>query len=73
MPKMGGISLLNAMKERELHVAMVLLTGHPLEEELDELQARGTASLPVNWLPKPVQLEQLADAVDRALKVRDRQ
>jgi two-component system cell cycle sensor histidine kinase/response regulator CckA len=71
MPKMGGIPLLNAMKKRDLHMAMILLTGHPLEEELDELQAHGTASLPVNWLPKPVQLEQLADAVNRALKARD--
>jgi two-component system cell cycle sensor histidine kinase/response regulator CckA len=73
MPKMGGIPLLHAMKERGLQVGMVMLTGHPLDEELDELRAEETASLLVDWLAKPVRLEQLAGAVDRALKARDYQ
>ena len=71
MPKMGGISLLKTMKERGLHVTMVMLTGHPVEKELDELQAHGTDSLLADWLSKPVRLEQLASALDRALKARN--
>jgi two-component system cell cycle sensor histidine kinase/response regulator CckA len=63
MPGMGGKALLHAMRERGSTVPVVLLTGHPLEKEMEELRAKGMA----DWLPKPPALEQLAEVVARAL------
>jgi nitrogen-specific signal transduction histidine kinase/ActR/RegA family two-component response regulator len=63
MPGMGGIALLHALKERGLAVQVVMLTGHPLESELEDLRAQGM----IDWLPKPPGLEQLAKMVARAL------
>jgi PAS domain S-box-containing protein len=63
MPGMGGMALLHALGERGLRVPVVMLTGHPLERELEGLQARGL----LDWLPKPPTLEELAKVVARAL------
>jgi len=63
MPGMGGIELLQALKERGLAVRVVMLTGHPLEEELESLRAQGMS----DWLFKPPSLEQLAEVVAQAL------
>jgi len=64
MPSMGGRALFYALKERDPAVKMVLLTGHPMEEELGELEAQGLS----NWLLKPVSLEQLAQLLARELE-----
>jgi two-component system cell cycle sensor histidine kinase/response regulator CckA len=63
MPRMSGIALLHALRERGLTVHVVMLSGHPVEREMEGLQAKGM----VDWLPKPPRLEQLAEAVARAL------
>jgi DNA-binding NtrC family response regulator len=63
MPKMSGIALLHAMRERGLTVQVVMVTGHPLQREMEELQAKGMA----DWLPKPPRLERLAEVVAQAL------
>ncbi len=64
MPEMGGISLLHTLRQRGWKTAVLLLTGHPLNKELDE-----SLHYPdVEWLAKPVNLEQLSDAVNRCLK-----
>jgi CheY-like chemotaxis protein len=68
MPRMGGIALLQSMRERGLGVRVVLLTGHPLEKELENLRTDGSASLLADWLLKPVTLEQLAEVVARGIK-----
>ena len=65
MPEMGGIALLHALRERGLEVGMVMLTGHLLERQLEDLRAQGM----IDWLPKPPKLEQLAEVVARALGV----
>jgi len=64
MPGMGGIALLQALKERGLAVRVVMLTGHPLEEELESLRAQGM----IDWLLKPPSLERLAEVLARRLK-----
>jgi PAS domain S-box-containing protein len=64
MPKMGGIALFHALKEQGLKVPMVMMTGHPMEKELDNLQAQGLSG----WLLKPTNLEELAIALSQALK-----
>jgi CheY-like chemotaxis protein len=56
MPEMGGIALFHAMQEQELTVPIVLLTGHLLSKEMENLQALGLAG----WLPKPLDLVNLS-------------
>jgi two-component system cell cycle sensor histidine kinase/response regulator CckA len=64
MPKMGGKALLYALQERAPAVRLVLLTGHPLDEqELEDLRALGLRS----WTLKPLSLEQLARVMAEAL------
>ena len=63
MPRMSGIALLHALRERKVGVPVVMLTGHPLRREMEKLRAQGMA----DWLPKPPRLEQLAEVVARAL------
>jgi len=64
MPEMGGIMLFHALRQRNPAVRVVILTGYPLAEEAGELRAQGIA----DWIQKPVDLEQLAEVMDRVLK-----
>ncbi len=64
MPEMGGIALFHALKQRELAVPVVILTGHTMEKELEDLQVKGLDGR----LLKPPSLEQLAEVVARVLK-----
>lgn len=64
MPEMGGEELLAAMRQRGLDVPLVVLSGHPLESSLEDLQARGIAG----WLLKPPAVEQLGQLLARVLK-----
>jgi CheY-like chemotaxis protein len=71
MPDMGGQALVHALRERRIPVRVVLLSGHPLNEELEDLLAQGAATdgpLVVDWLRKPINLEQLGEVVQRALR-----
>ena len=55
--------MFHALTERGLSVLVLLLTSHSMEKELENLRAQELRS----WLPKPPSLEQLAEAVSRAL------
>jgi len=59
MPGMGGIDLLEALKQRGINTRAVLLTGHPLREDWTHLE--------VEWLLKPPSLEALARVIARVL------
>jgi len=63
MPDMGGRALLHALRQRNLPVPMVMLTGHPMEKELEMLSEQGLRG----WLLKPPSLEQLARMLASAL------
>jgi CheY-like chemotaxis protein len=63
MPEMGGIALFHAVREQELNIPVILLTGHPKETELEVLQEQGLAG----WLLKPPNMEQLAQMVAQAI------
>jgi PAS domain S-box-containing protein len=67
MPGMGGIALFQALRAKERHLPsqtpVILLTGHPMNEELDELHVQGLSA----WLTKPPSLAQLAQAISQAL------
>jgi len=64
MPQMGGKALFHSMRERGLGLPMVLLSGHPMEHELKELQEQGLAG----WSLKPASVEKLSQLLARALK-----
>ena len=64
MPGMGGVALFHALRQRSLAVKVVLMTGHPLEEEMESLRTQGLN----DWLPKPSNLEQLAQVLTRVLE-----
>ena len=63
MPGMGGIALFHALRERSWQMPVILLTGHPMDKEFEELRAQGLAA----WLTKPPSVERLARAVADAL------
>lgn len=64
MPGMGGKALLYTLRERGLTVPVVMLTGHSVQGEMEELRTQGVA----DWLPKPPRLEQLSKVITRMLK-----
>jgi CheY-like chemotaxis protein len=63
MPEMGGKALLNALHERGLKKPMVIMSGHPMEHQIDNLQARGLAG----WISKPLDLNELGNLLGPAL------
>ncbi|MBN1876580.1 MAG: response regulator [Anaerolineae bacterium] len=63
MPTMGGLALVNAMHERHIAIKVILMTGHPLDTTLTDIQIPHI----VNWLMKPINLETLAEAIAKAL------
>ncbi len=64
MPEMGGEALFYALKERGMTQPMVILSGHPMENELEKLQNQGLAG----WMLKPPSIERLAQLLAELLK-----
>jgi len=64
MPEMGGQALFHAIQQRGLTLPVVLLSGHPMENELQDLQAQGLAG----WMLKPPDIENLFQLLARALQ-----
>jgi two-component system, cell cycle sensor histidine kinase and response regulator CckA len=63
MPNVNGLTLLRKMRQEGFKTPVVILSGHPLENDLAELQALGLAG----WLLKPVEMTQLSRMLMRAL------
>ena len=68
MPEMGGIALFHALQQRDPSVKVMLLTGHMLEQHLEDqlkmLKARGLAE----WMQKPPALTKLAETIAAILR-----
>jgi len=64
MPEMGGIALFYAMQAQNLNIPVVLLTGHPLSKEMENLHTLGLAS----WLMKPPDLVIMSHLLAKILK-----
>ncbi|MBN1979339.1 MAG: response regulator [Anaerolineae bacterium] len=65
MPEMGGKALLYALRERAETAKVIMLTGHPLDEEtFENLKAHGLQG----WLLKPLSIERLSQVVAQALE-----
>jgi PAS domain S-box-containing protein len=63
MPDIGGVALVKALRERDISVPVVLMSGHPLDDELPPLQDAGM----VVWLPKPCPMDRLAQTIATSL------
>jgi CheY-like chemotaxis protein len=63
MPLMGGLELVQEMRQRRPNIKVLMLTGHPLSESTKESAPEGV----VGWVQKPPSLEQLMEEVTRAL------
>ena len=63
MPEMTGIALFKALHQRQASVPLILLTGHPMNDELNNLRRFGLHA----WLPKPPVAEQLAATIAAGL------
>jgi CheY-like chemotaxis protein len=63
MPGMGGMALAQALHRHEPSLPIIVLTGHPMGDSAEELEESGV----YECLLKPVGLDQLANAVNRAL------
>ena len=66
MPVMGGRELLNALRQRRADIPVVMMTGHPMGDQLDALMAEGMT----DWLLKPLNLDALAQMLARLLETR---
>ena len=65
MPDMDGLSLLRAVREKDLDLPVLLFTGSPTVETAAEAVAWGA----IQYLVKPVSEERLLDAAARAVKL----
>lgn len=64
MPEMGGLELLGELRKRDLRQPVIMITGHLLEHDLQQLIQQGMQ----DWLPKPPNLEQLAQLISENLE-----
>ena len=65
MPEMGGLSFVETLKEKEMPVPVIILTGHPLNNDLQNLATDGWS---IHWIQKPISLPKLAQSVADALQ-----
>jgi PAS domain S-box-containing protein len=64
MPEMGGQALFHLLQKQNPEVKMILLTGHPMGDKLEDLKRQGLSA----WLAKPPSLAQLAQVVSQVLE-----
>ena len=64
MPEMGGLELVRHLRQKQSNTPVILLTGHPLTHELDNLSEE---NLRVKVIQKPVTLSQLANLISQTL------
>jgi len=63
MPEMGGVALFQALLQAAPEIPVILMTGHPLHNELDNLLESGLTA----WLMKPPRLKHLAKLIGETL------
>lgn len=64
MPEMSGAELVEWMFEQGFKIPVLILTGHPFLNKLEDLQDKGVQ----DWLSKPVTIEQLSQQIVNALR-----
>ncbi len=63
MPEMGGIALIKALQRQDIETPVVLMTGHPINGELETLRTHR----PIRQLMKPLDMDELAEVLSQAL------
>ena len=63
MPRMSGMELLFKMKERQINIPIIFITGHGDIERAVEAMKKGA----VDFLVKPVKEAKLFEAINKAL------
>ncbi|MBK8901294.1 MAG: response regulator [Anaerolineaceae bacterium] len=63
MPEMGGTALLHSVRELELDIPFVIITGHVIEKDMEALRTQGLHG----WLVKPPDLSDLASLLAQLL------
>jgi CheY-like chemotaxis protein len=66
MPEMGGLPLVQALRERGSQVRVVVLSGYPLEDGGEQIWGDEV----VAWAPKPLSRKQFGEVVGRVLEAR---
>ena len=56
MPEMGGVELYRQLKQRAGDLKMLFVTGHPMNDESQELLEKGN----VHWLQKPFSVKEFS-------------
>ncbi len=64
MPEMGGQALFNQLKKQGSNLPIVMMSGHPMENELEKLRSEGLAG----WILKPPTIEKLSRLLADVLK-----
>ncbi len=65
MPNLGGIGLLRTIRERDLDVPVILMTGNPSIETAAKAVELGA----LEYLRKPQDLERIPKAIERAVRL----
>ncbi len=63
MPGMGGLMLYSMLRERDPHLRILFITGHPMELENQNMLEESQ----LNWLQKPFSMQEFISAVRLAL------
>ena len=63
MPEMGGFTLYRLLRDQYPETKVLLITGHPLEEENQTLLEKGQA----DWIQKPFSVSQFTQIVKKLL------
>ena len=66
MPKMSGLELFEELREMEVDIPVMIMTGYPVKEKTRGPRYRDVSA----WLEKPLNLEDMAQAVDEILRGR---
>ncbi len=64
MPKMDGVDLFEALQVQDHDIKVVMMTGYPLGQDSLQTFTKGIEG----WLSKPIEFQQLAQAVSQALR-----
>jgi len=64
MPEMGGLTLYHLLRNQYPEIKILLITGHPLEEDSQALLEEGQA----DWIQKPFSVSQFTQIVKKLLK-----
>lgn len=63
MPEMTGLELCREVRGKNSNIPIIILSGYISDENIKELKAFG-----VEWIHKPVSIEHLSNAIERAVK-----